>query len=534
MELHRIKMLWAAQNACTAQLVQGKFIKRVDANLVLDVAFWVFQEGTAVNWVGGGSDGRTYLNGGGRDFRVNPDGSICLVNHPHLCLGVFDPENVDRYSGPRSDGLLSTDEISGNYCCCCFPLGFGATTVMPHGPDVIEQWSVWKWCWFTTGSRRSASAAKCAYEIRARIAFGTGKIPTTRTTFARRASNGPSCLCKTGSRTPLAFQLVDTKDIEGSWCCCCWMHIDRLVLLPEAGIGQRQNSTTRAARGYCCCPCCRSTKCARASTSTATPRSGFYGPTPTTSTGTATAAASGTARRARQSAKANDAMSPPGACMFPRLELYWKSRNSPAAGPACPPSARARSAAGARVRVGPPLEALARRDAVGRPDDAAVVFFRRGRGRQTDGLARGDLSDARRRQCLRRRPAKASMMVHVRDVMGKLIGRQARALQRSFEIRTLKTRSQESQPRRQAAHHVGRIGGPVRGACSFSNQSHVIGSHGFLILGRVRPLAHERLHLGHDERVDRRLREEELLLFGRRSADAKLHNRRGDGVNANA
>ena len=95
----------AAQNACMAQFVQGKFIKRVDANLVLDVAFWVFQEGTAVNWVGGGSDGRTYLtgNGGGREFRVNPDGSICLVNHPHLCLGVFDPETVDRYSGPRSE-----------------------------------------------------------------------------------------------------------------------------------------------------------------------------------------------------------------------------------------------------------------------------------------------------------------------------------------------------------------------------------------------------------------------------------------------
>ena len=84
----------AAQNACMAQLVQGKFIKRVDANLVLDVAFWVFKEGTAVNWVGGVSDSRTYLNGGGRDFRVNPDGSISLVNHPHLALGVFDPVDV--------------------------------------------------------------------------------------------------------------------------------------------------------------------------------------------------------------------------------------------------------------------------------------------------------------------------------------------------------------------------------------------------------------------------------------------------------
>jgi hypothetical protein len=208
----------AAQNACMAQLVQGKFIKRVDANLVLDVAFGVCQEGTAVNWVGGGSDGRTYLHGGGRDFRVNPDGSISLVNHPHLCLGVFDPETVDRYSGPRSDGLLSTDEISGNYCCCCFPLGFGATTVMPHGPDIIEQWG---WCWFTT--------LCLGGEVRVRNpgtnSFRLWKDPNNVTTFTPGgASNGPSCLCKTGSRTPLAFQLVDTKDIEGSWCCCCWMH----------------------------------------------------------------------------------------------------------------------------------------------------------------------------------------------------------------------------------------------------------------------------------------------------------------------
>ena len=55
--------------------------------------------------------------------------------------------------------------------------------------------------------------------------FRHWKDPNNVTTFTPGgASNGPSCLCKTGSRTPLAFQLVDTKDIEGSWCCCCWMH----------------------------------------------------------------------------------------------------------------------------------------------------------------------------------------------------------------------------------------------------------------------------------------------------------------------
>ena len=102
---------------------------------------------TQVNWVGGGSDGRTYLNGGGRDFRVNSDGTICLVNHPHLYLGVFDPENVDNYSGPRSDGLLSTDEISGDYsaaACACvddgIPVICNSMTVVPLGADTIETW----------------------------------------------------------------------------------------------------------------------------------------------------------------------------------------------------------------------------------------------------------------------------------------------------------------------------------------------------------------------------------------------------------
>jgi hypothetical protein len=128
------------------------------------------------------------------------------------------PAPADLYTGPRSDGLLSTDEISGNYCCCCFPLGFGATTVMPHGPDVIEQWG---WCWFTT--------LCLGGEVRVRNpgtnSFRHWKDPNNVTTFTPGgASNGPSCLCKTGSRAPLAFQLVDTKDIEGSWCCCCWMH----------------------------------------------------------------------------------------------------------------------------------------------------------------------------------------------------------------------------------------------------------------------------------------------------------------------
>ena len=208
----------AAQNACMAQFVQGKFIKRVDANLVLDVASWDCQEGTAVNWVGGGSDDRTYLHGGGRDFRVNPDGSICLANHPHLCLGVFDPETVDRYSGPRSDGLLSTDEISGHYNCC-FPMGCGSFSVVPHGPDVIEEWG------WSCGLFPLCIGGEVRIRIPGTNSFRHWKDPGNVETFTPGGGcNCCCCLCKTGgSRTPLAFQLVDTKDIEGCWCCLCWI-----------------------------------------------------------------------------------------------------------------------------------------------------------------------------------------------------------------------------------------------------------------------------------------------------------------------
>jgi len=128
---------------------------------------------------------------------------------------------VDTNSGPRSDGLLSTDEISGHYCCVCFPTGCGSTTVVPHGPDVIEQWG---WCSFFPLFPLCFGG-----EVRIRNpgtnSFRHWKDPGNVTTFTPgRASNGPSRLWKTGSSTrPLAFKLVDTKDIEGSWACCCWI-----------------------------------------------------------------------------------------------------------------------------------------------------------------------------------------------------------------------------------------------------------------------------------------------------------------------
>ena len=178
----------AAQNACTAQLVQGKFIKRVDANLVLDVAFWKFHEGTAVNWVGGGSDDRTYLHGGGRDFRVNSDGSICLVNHPHLCLGVIDFENQAPF-----EGMISAKSIAGAWICCCFPLMctalFNKTADGDH--KIVHSGCLLNLCIPFTEPRQRVPGTNGFVK-----SDGTDPTNVDYYTSPNCVWNGPSCSCK--------------------------------------------------------------------------------------------------------------------------------------------------------------------------------------------------------------------------------------------------------------------------------------------------------------------------------------------------
>ena len=50
------------------------------------------------------------------------------------------PAPEDLYTGPRSDGLLSTEEISGDYSAACIcagvcPIICNSMTVVPHGPE---------------------------------------------------------------------------------------------------------------------------------------------------------------------------------------------------------------------------------------------------------------------------------------------------------------------------------------------------------------------------------------------------------------
>ena len=55
------------------------------------------------------------------------------------------PAPADLYTGPRSDGLLRTDDVSGEYSAACIsvdglPMICNSMTVVPHGPDAIETW----------------------------------------------------------------------------------------------------------------------------------------------------------------------------------------------------------------------------------------------------------------------------------------------------------------------------------------------------------------------------------------------------------
>ena len=74
--------------AIQMQYVDNQFIKLAKHDLVLDVAFWQMKEGNAVNFVGGDNKkGKTKLPGGGRDWKLNNDGTISAKHHPHLVLG---------------------------------------------------------------------------------------------------------------------------------------------------------------------------------------------------------------------------------------------------------------------------------------------------------------------------------------------------------------------------------------------------------------------------------------------------------------
>jgi len=69
-------------------------MRRKEDGFALDVEHWNFKEGTQVLWVGGKTEDRTLLRGGGRDFIPDPRAAkglpymLICGGAQHLVLGA--------------------------------------------------------------------------------------------------------------------------------------------------------------------------------------------------------------------------------------------------------------------------------------------------------------------------------------------------------------------------------------------------------------------------------------------------------------
>ena len=124
------------------------------------------------------------------------------------------PAPEDLYTGPRSDGLLSTDEISGDYRCCCFPIGCDWMSVVPLGPDTIETWNTC--CLFFPPLIGPFAGGDVRTRNPGTNAFGDMTFSADGT--AKQGDDG--CFTKRPDSQKRAFQKVETRDLAGDWCGC--------------------------------------------------------------------------------------------------------------------------------------------------------------------------------------------------------------------------------------------------------------------------------------------------------------------------
>ena len=139
------------------------------------------------------------------------------------------PAPEDLYTGPRSDGLLSTDEISGDYSAACIcagacPLICSSMTVVPHGPDAIETWS--EGCVFFPLVVPSpvAEGAVWTRNPGTDAFLNPHGFPISNLmTFSADGTAKRGCCCgykKRPDSQKRAFHKVETRDLAGRWCGC--------------------------------------------------------------------------------------------------------------------------------------------------------------------------------------------------------------------------------------------------------------------------------------------------------------------------
>jgi len=174
---------------------------------------------------------------------------------PAPVLGVVVYEGMERaYVGTARGsvvslgrGLLSTEEISGDYWAACIcagacPIICSSMTVVPHGPDTIETWRTD--CLFFPPFIGPVAEGG----VRTRNP-GTNKFGGTTFSADGTAKQG-DCggFIKRPDSQKRTFQKVDARDLAGKWCGCNWAQCFFCYTTKKALDQDRYEES-----GRCCC-----------------------------------------------------------------------------------------------------------------------------------------------------------------------------------------------------------------------------------------------------------------------------------------
>ena len=185
------------------------------------------------------------------------------------------PAPEELYTGPRSDGLLSTDEVSGEYSAAVyhdrntnFPWICNSMTVVPLGADTIETWHSgllffpMLTMWFT-GPCAGGDAWTREPGTNAFVAPGDGM--TLNQTFSADGTVSNGFKKRPGSQKR-TFQKVETRDLAGNWhgCSCSpflpFWPLSCFWCISKKALNQDQYASTRIRCLLCLpipypCPC---------------------------------------------------------------------------------------------------------------------------------------------------------------------------------------------------------------------------------------------------------------------------------------
>ena len=161
------------------------------------------------------------------------------------------PAPAKLYTGPRDDGLLSTDEISGEYysgewtrgCTCCRSM-----TVIPHGPDTIET-QISGLCFFPP----IAMGIPIGFGRVAKRDPGTNKFDSMAFSADGTVKDeGPNKLHNKKRPNSRAFGKVETRDLAGKWRGCVCIP----VVVPVLGFTRCTTKTALNEDQYTESGCC--------------------------------------------------------------------------------------------------------------------------------------------------------------------------------------------------------------------------------------------------------------------------------------